>query len=105
MTKIIVSRQAKDNRVIGFRMTGHSGFAAAGKDIVCAAVSVLAQSAYYCLKMHLEQSLDYSAQEGSLSLFLKEAPNAQTEAAFMVAVLGFQAIEEAYPRYVKVLDN
>lgn len=105
MTQIVVIRQTKSRKITELKITGHADFDDLGKDIVCAAISVLAQSVYYCLNYHLAVPLAYSAQKGNFRLALKTEPTSETEAAFMVAVLGFMSLEENYPKYLQVQDN
>lgn len=42
MTKVQIFK--KESNILGFVVTGHSGYAEAGSDIVCSAISTLAQS-------------------------------------------------------------
>ena len=42
MTKIQIQKQ--ENLIIGFTVSGHSGYAEEGSDIVCSAISALAQN-------------------------------------------------------------
>ncbi|MBQ7884777.1 MAG: ribosomal-processing cysteine protease Prp [Clostridia bacterium] len=42
MTNIKVFKQ--ESNILGFEVSGHSGYAEAGSDIVCSAISTLAQS-------------------------------------------------------------
>ena len=44
----------KDGALTGYRAVGHTGYAEAGQDIVCAAVSALTQSTLNGLKNVLE---------------------------------------------------
>lgn len=51
MVRVKVFRETS-GRVTGFTASGHAGFATKGSDIVCAAVSVLTQTAVLALPRH-----------------------------------------------------
>lgn len=60
-----------DNGYTGFSVSGHSGYAAAGSDIVCAAVSSAVSLALYLLeKTGCELSLDVSDDNAYVGLEL-----------------------------------
>ncbi|NLK35279.1 MAG: ribosomal-processing cysteine protease Prp [Gracilibacteraceae bacterium] len=44
MIKIVIYK-AKEGRIKGFKISGHSGYGIRGTDIVCSAVSALGQTA------------------------------------------------------------
>jgi uncharacterized protein YsxB (DUF464 family) len=41
MTLVDLYRDGKSQEIVGFKVSGHAGFADAGEDIVCAAISTL----------------------------------------------------------------
>lgn len=103
MIKISVMRQ-DDEKVIGLSVKGHAEAGAYGQDIVCAAVSALAQSVILGLARHLHRDIDYDVKPGYLSVALKAAPDELTEAVFAVAILGFTEIEKSNPKNVRLLN-
>ena len=50
----------EESRIVGFEVSGHSGYADAGEDIVCAAVKVNAQEAV--ITLHLPGGLASDAE-------------------------------------------
>ena len=44
--------------ITGYKVSGHAGFAAAGEDIVCGAVSVLTQTPILGLEQHFRSKLE-----------------------------------------------
>lgn len=103
MIKISVMRQ-DDDKIISLSIEGHAGLGAYGHDIVCAAVSALAQSVILGLAEHLHRDIGYDVKPGYLSVELKTAPDELTEAVFAVAILGFTEIEKSYPKNIRLLN-
>ena len=95
----------KDGRLVGFRVSGHSGTAARGEDIVCAGVSALVQSAALGIMEHLRRSVDCEDGDGKLSLRLREAPDELTEAVMKTMLLGLREIEKRYPKALRITGN
>ncbi len=94
-----------DGKTSGFEVTGHAGTAAHGKDIVCAGVSSLSQSALLGVGEYLKRDVDYRAASGDLYVKLKEAPDELTEAIFQTMLLGIREIAKIAPHAVRILDN
>lgn len=104
MIHIDVFRLA-DGKISGLRVHGHSGTAERGKDIVCAGISALAQTALLGIGEHLHRPLDYDVRpSGDLRMRLKSAPDDLTQAILETARLGFAAIQRANPDAVRMKD-
>ena len=92
----------------GFRAEGHTGYAEAGSDIVCAAVSALTQSTLNGLRSVLKAPVMYEVDDQSAFLEARLAPEAtqeQVEQAQLLLVTlleGLQAIAKGYPRNVRI---
>ena len=99
-------------KIKGFDTNGHSGYAEHGKDIVCAAVSVLMQTAV--------QSIEYVADvanviyetkgPGSMKVVLPDnlLPGTRWSKAKIILesiLIGFEGIEATYPEYVQIEHN
>ncbi len=94
----------KDGRYTGFRAAGHSGYAEAGSDIVCAGVSVLG---YTCVNS-LESLLGIRVQatvreEDGLMEFDLPEPEQSGGAQLLMGALGqgLSDLQDAYPGFVK----
>lgn len=92
----------------GFRISGHSGYDEAGKDIVCAAVSSCANMLLYGAEEVLKIKCDVKA-DGSLPLLSFEAPKSLSEgqkSGLLLLLNAFKlqlkSVEEEYPDYLKV---
>ena len=96
---------SSDGKIIGFSINGHSGSAPIGKDIYCAGVSTLSQSAYICITDYLKRDIEGSAGDGKLSLKLKAPPDELTEAVFQTMLIGLREIEKLVPNFLKVSIN
>lgn len=97
----IVLKQ-KSNRISGFSVKGHSGLAKKGKDIVCAAVSSLTQTAILGLGNHLKRDVLYKVNSGDLFVNLVDEPDELTDAVLQTMVLGLREIEKLYPKILKI---
>ena len=91
----------------GFIIKGHAGMAEAGEDIVCAGVSVLAQTALLGLDAYLTVKPSWRLDdEGYLECWLPEglSPEEMTKAQVIMHTmeLGLLCMEESYGQYLKV---
>ena len=94
---------SNNGKITGFSIEGHSGTAPRGKDIYCAGVSTLSQSAYLCITDHLKREIDGEQADGKLMLKLKTAPDELTEAVFQTMLIGFKEIEKLAPKALKLV--
>ncbi|NLL42276.1 MAG: ribosomal-processing cysteine protease Prp [Firmicutes bacterium] len=94
----------------GFLVEGHSGFAAHGEDIVCAAVSALAQTAVLGIQevIEIDCLVEIDEADGLLLCLLPEklAQEEWKQAQLVLKVLytGLSAIEEEYGKHVSVKE-
>ena len=99
----IVIYEGKNGRISAFRVHGHSGTAPRGRDIVCAGVSALAQTALLGLGRHLHREVSYKIDpSGDLQMKLVEAPDDFTEAILKTMRLGLEEIAKASPNAVRL---
>ena len=83
---------------------GHAGFAPKGKDIVCAAVSILARTALDVLhgQSGIELKTD-SAERGELSFTVEKKQDGCSDILSYTADFlekGFDSLQKEYPAYV-----
>lgn len=91
----------EDGMISGFHVCGHSGTAKRGRDIVCAGISALAQTALLGIGKHLHREADCHVDpSGDLLLKLKGAPDDLTQAILETMRLGFAEISKANPSAV-----
>ena len=97
-----------DGALTGYRAQGHTGFAEAGSDVVCAAVSTLTQSTLNGLRNVLKVPVMYDIDdqaallEARLTPEASEAQVAQAQILLRTLLEGLQAIERSYPQNVRI---
>jgi len=85
---------------------GHSGYADAGEDLVCAAVSAIAQTAVLGIKAYLPASyIQVDEKKALISIELSDTENAQAQAVLRTALMGLEDIAQGMPNYVKVIHR
>lgn len=104
MTKVNFFEE--EERLRGFRIRNHTNYAVHGEDIVCAAVSALAQTAVLGLQKVVGIKCSLILEEAYLSCILPtDLPEKQeAEAQIILKVLyeGLIAIEKEYGKYLRV---
>jgi uncharacterized protein YsxB (DUF464 family) len=109
MINIKIGKDLAGN-IILFTVKGHAGFAEKGTDIVCSAVSAIAYTAVGALK-ELIGLKDFFKQHRlgimHCRLDMDLTPEIRHDANIIMAAaeIGFKQIENAYPDYVKVMDE
>ena len=95
----------KNGRYTGYTASGHSGYAEAGSDIVCAGVSVLSITCVNAMESLLGIAVSPRVDEGS-GLMSFELPPLEGERASGAQLLmgalrqGLSDLQEAYPGYL-----
>lgn len=104
MIKVDVSKA--DDFYYSLKVTGHAYSAEPGKDLVCAAVSVLAQTVANAIEQIgkvPEKSMNLKISNGHLSLSIEQAYRSErTNIIFETFIVGIEGIEGTYPEYVKL---
>lgn len=104
----VIFYKSADGRLIGYRAQGHTGYAEAGYDIVCAAISALTQTTLNGLQNVLKAPVaaeidDRSALlEACLTPEVSENQLQQAQLLLETLLQGLQAIERSYPRNVRI---
>ena len=92
----------------GCRLEGHSGWADSGRDIVCAAASILGCTCVNALESVcgvVPENVEVGEEEGILNFDLPEAaPEKDQKAQVLMQALeqGLKDLTEQYPKYVKL---
>ena len=95
----------EDGKTVGFLVSGHSNKAPRGFDIHCAAVSMMSQSTFLCLRDYLKREMTGEAKHGKLHVMLKDAPDELTEVAFQTMIIGLKEVEKLAPQIIKVREQ
>lgn len=106
MTKAVFT--VKDGRIVQVAVNGHTGYAVAGEDIVCAAVSSVVQGAALGVLKVAKAEATYRTDDrkGALSLALaegqKETAAHDAEVILRTALAAVEDIAKGYSQFVKV---
>jgi uncharacterized protein YsxB (DUF464 family) len=110
MTTIIIKRDNED--IICVECSNHTGFADFGKDIVCAGVSSITQTAVLGIKelTNLKHSFKIDEKTGYLKLELfdiekSSADFCNAQVILKTMLLGIKNLQEQYPKYIKLEDK
>ena len=108
MIKVVITRDLSGS-IKGLSITGHSGYAEEGQDIICSAVSVTAYTAAGALE-DLAGLVDcYSGDNGHMVIIVPTEMTSQQKATAGIiletTVIGFKQIELSYGKYVKVVEE
>ena len=91
------------------KLTGHAGAGEHGKDIVCAAASILAYTVAQALQFQyedggLKKKPHLKLEPGDTIIVAKPKPERYEEAlhTFFVAQVGYTLLANTYPKYVSL---
>lgn len=107
MTRVTISHNGSD--ITGIRVSGHSGYAEEGSDIVCAAASVLITTCANALDSvaNIRPVVRASEKNTEISVRLPDHMNPQqmhdAQIILQSARLGFQDIAEQYPENLQII--
>ncbi len=91
----------------GFLISGHSGFAENGEDIVCASVSsasyMVANTITEILKVNAE--IDVDETNGKMKLIVNKEQRHITKDILLGLKLHLEGLEEQYPEFLKTLTE
>lgn len=105
MTAVKLLKTASD-RLYGYEVSGHTGFAEAGKDIVCSALSFLSITCANALESVAEKkpSVILHEKQGHLVVKLREIDlTEQTDIIFKVFKQGISDLSAEYPQYIQTI--
>lgn len=108
--KVFIKDQKDKENIIGFKIKGHANFATKGQDIVCSAISVLAQTTLLGLDEYLRKgSFKYSIKDGYMSCMLESNLTTEERKTAQILLktmyLGMKSVEENYASYVRIIKE
>jgi hypothetical protein len=96
--------QNRDGAFRGFSCDGHSGYADAGEDIVCASVSALVITTINAIaKFTGEGYSDADEDQAVIRFCLDKDCSHDTELLIRAMILGLEEIAESYESYLQIL--
>ena len=109
MTTVVF--RMEEDRITGFEAKGHSGYAAAGGDIVCAAVTSAVRLVETTVNdvLGLAAAVKVREQDASISLRLPGGLDEVTESTCQSLMTGlmvyFAQLHDEYPDNIEVLED
>ena len=98
----------RDDKISGFCVSGHSGYAEAGADIVCAAVSTAVQFASITIEEVLGNRCKTKVNEEEARITLTLPATCEDEDAVRAVLTGMMLtlceLREQYPDYIEVME-
>ena len=104
MTKVTIYKSK--NECVGFRVFGHAGYAEAGEDIVCAAISILVINTMNAIENFTDVKFSQKAdEEHGFIEYRIENPTKETTLLLDTMILGLQTLEdnENYTDYIDLI--
>ena len=108
MINVIVIKEKQT--IITIEATGHSGYAEAGQDIVCSAVSTLMETLANGLTEIIKASVEVKVDETipHLSVKLKETDKEKCKLAQVLmssTLLGLKGVANGYRKFIKIKEK
>ena len=98
----------EDERITGFSVSGHSGYAEAGSDIVCAAISAVVAMAETTINDVLGAKAKVRDKDEDARITLTLPVSCDEEEAVQAVLAGMMltlcSMRDDYPDYIEVLE-
>ena len=98
----------EDDRITGFTISGHSGYAEAGSDIVCAAISALVTMAEATINEVCGAKAKVRVKEEDARVTLTLPVSCDEEDSVQAVLAGMMltlcSMRDDYPDYIEVLE-
>ncbi len=107
MTTVTILRDG--TRLVGFRLSGHAGYAPSGGDVVCAAASVLITTCANALESvaglipQLSVTREPALMEVRLPQILSDAQQHDADVILRTTLQGFEDVAQQYPKYLQII--
>ena len=97
-----------DDRITGFSVSGHSGYAEAGKDIVCAAISAVVTMAEATINDVCGAKAKVRVKDEQARITLTLPASCDEEETVQAVLAGMMvtllSLQEDYPDFIEVLE-
>ena len=98
----------EDDRITGFSVSGHSGYAEAGSDIICAAISAATSMAETTINDVCGGKAKVRVKEADARVTLTLPTSCDEEDTIQAVLAGFLLylvdLRDQYPDYIEVLE-
>ena len=102
MTNVTLYTDETGEILKGFCVRDHSGFDDKGRDIVCAAVSVLTINTINAIEQFTEEKPMVRQDKDSITCHFDKAPGRDTELLLKTFRLGVESIRSEYGEHVRL---
>ncbi len=102
---IRVTLHTRGGQITGFECSGHAGYAQAGNDIVCAAVSVLTVTCANALETVAHVKPLVKASEGKMLLALPHGSGREAQIILQTLRQGLRDLKDEYPDYLLLREK
>ncbi len=97
---IRVALRSQDECITGFDVKGHAGYAEAGQDIVCAAVSVLTTTCVNALETVAGVKPTVKTSDGRMHVVVPRNSGHDAQVILQTLRQGLRDLAEQYSRYI-----
>ncbi len=97
---IRVALRSQDECITGFDVKGHAGYAEAGQDIVCAAVSVLTTTCVNALETVAGVKPTVKTSDGRMRVVVPKDSGHDAQVILQTLRQGLRDLAEQYSRYI-----
>ncbi|MBQ5884576.1 MAG: ribosomal-processing cysteine protease Prp [Clostridia bacterium] len=94
-----------ENVPYGFLISGHSGFAEEGEDIVCASVSSASYMVANTITEILKVNADINVSDAKMKLIVNKEQRHITKDILLGLKLHLEGLEEQYPEFLETLTE
>ena len=98
----------EDDRITGFSISGHSGYAEAGSDIVCAAISAVVTMAEATINDVCGAKAKVRVKDADARISLTPPASCDEEESVQAVLAGMMltlcSMRDDYPDYIEVLE-
>ena len=98
----------EEDRITGFSVSGHSGYAEAGSDIVCAAISAVVSMAEATINDVCGAKAKVRVKDDSARITLTLPASCDEEESVQAVLAGMMlylcSLRDEYPDYIEVLE-
>lgn len=108
MVRVKVERKGSGGPVVALEGRGHAGFAEKGRDVVCAAISVLFETLGEGLRrLGFSPKVSRRGDGGfyRVELSAEEASSREAQVAFELISVGIEGVAAAYPDHVRFEES
>ena len=102
---IRVTLHTQGDKITGFECTGHAGYAPAGSDIVCAAVSILTTACANALESVAGEKPKVKASSGNMTVSLPNGGGHDAQVIFQTLRQGLRDLQDAYSDYLLLNEH